>query len=179
MDGNADGVLALCGRFTVNSGATVTLNPGVYVFQEGIRINGGATLNGTEVTLYFAPFTGNDIDFSGGAIVDLSAPLDGSYAGMLIVQDPNTRRRCPTAPVAAPALPVRAAAGRRFSVTGARMLPRSPAVVGDRGLFGRRPSPDLDQVAAAVGLAECLGLVGVGGNPLFACPAPPPDDCAA
>ncbi len=89
FDGNGDGVLALCGRFSVNAGVTVTLQAGVYVFTDGIRINGGATLNGTEVTLYFAPLAGNDITFNGGTIIDLSAPLDGPYAGLVIFQDPN------------------------------------------------------------------------------------------
>ncbi len=89
FDGNGDGVLALCGRFSVNAGVTVTLQAGVYVFTDGIRINGGATLNGTAVTLYFAPLAGNDITFNGGAIIDLTAPVDGPYAGLLIFQDPN------------------------------------------------------------------------------------------
>ena len=32
---------------------------------------------------------GNDITFNGGAIIDLTAPVDGPYAGLLIFQDPN------------------------------------------------------------------------------------------
>ncbi|MEE8272928.1 MAG: hypothetical protein V3R98_14555, partial [Alphaproteobacteria bacterium] len=40
-------------------------------------------------TLYFAPLAGNDITLIGGTFIDLSAPLDGTYAGMAIFQDPN------------------------------------------------------------------------------------------
>ncbi len=86
VDGNADGVLALCGDFNVNAGVTVTLQKGVYVLGDDMLINGGASLVGTEVVLYFAGLT-DDIYFNGGAIIDLSAPLDGPYAGMLIFQN--------------------------------------------------------------------------------------------
>ena len=79
----------LCGNFKIAAGATVTFQKGLYVFGEGLSINGGATLNGAEVTLYFAPHINDDIDMAGGAIGNLSAPPDGPYAGMLIFQDPN------------------------------------------------------------------------------------------
>ncbi len=89
IDGNGDGMLVLCGNFKIAAGATVTFQKGLYVFGEGLSINGGATLNGAEVTLYFAPHINDDIDMAGGAIGNLSAPPDGPYAGMLIFQDPN------------------------------------------------------------------------------------------
>ncbi|GAA4641733.1 pilus assembly protein TadG-related protein [Pontixanthobacter gangjinensis] len=80
------------------TGGTTTLMPGVYLIGEkGISIAAGATLKGTGVTLIFtstaSPFNDRKVgtfDAAGGATVQLSAPTTGTYAGVLMYQDPRT-----------------------------------------------------------------------------------------
>ena len=77
---------------------TVTLSPGVYyIGEKGVSVSAGATLKGTGVTLIFtstaSPFNDKKIgtfDANGGATIDLSAPSAGTYAGILMYQDPRT-----------------------------------------------------------------------------------------
>lgn len=91
------------GDITVNSGVTVTMRPGIYIFAGALTVNG--TLNGNNVFIYF---TCRDSTLgvskactgaSGGAIninssMTVSAPAAGSsYTGMVIFidrQDPTT-----------------------------------------------------------------------------------------
>lgn len=85
-----------CGGFTVNAGAELTLNPGVYVINGGrFAVNGGATIKGRGVTLVFTSSTGNDwptVSIGGGATVDLTAPQYGPTAGIVVFGD----RRMPS-----------------------------------------------------------------------------------
>jgi hypothetical protein len=71
----------------VNSGDTVTLNPGTYIVdQKNFSIAGGATVTGTGVTIIFTNSTGGNYPsatISGGANVTLSAPTSGTYGGIL------------------------------------------------------------------------------------------------
>jgi len=69
---------------TFNSGDNITLQPGTYFVNGDFRLNGGATLSGTGVTLYFTD-TGT-IRVNGGATLSLTAPNSGTYAGMAIMQ---------------------------------------------------------------------------------------------
>ncbi len=85
-----------CGGITISSSGTVTFKPGTYVLtgsgnQWALRICTQATVTGTGVTFY------ND---SAGAInlynvssntgsLSLSAPTNGTYAGILFFQDAN------------------------------------------------------------------------------------------
>ena len=97
--------------------ATVTLTPGVYcggmkftgahnniTFQSGgvfVLAGGGMsatggdnTYDGTEVMFYNTNYPSlgydfGDVDFGGGSIVNLSAPMSGDYAGVLFFQDPS------------------------------------------------------------------------------------------
>jgi hypothetical protein len=82
-----------CKGLTIGNGATVTLNAGMYVFEGGgFNINGGAHVTGTGVTFYnsyaagsaYQPFT-----FNNGTTITLTAPTTGSYAGILLYQDPT------------------------------------------------------------------------------------------
>lgn len=74
------------GNKTLNSGASVTLEPGVYYIDAGtFRINGGATLIGDGVTLYLTG--GADMTINGGANVSLTAPSTGTWAGISVMQD--------------------------------------------------------------------------------------------
>lgn len=85
-----------CNGLQINSGATVTLNPGIYVVDRGLlRINGGATLRGSGVTIVLTSSTGTDyatMQINGQSVVDLSAPTSGPTAGVVIYQD----RRAPS-----------------------------------------------------------------------------------
>jgi hypothetical protein len=82
-----------CKGISLGGGATVTFNPGTYVIKGGgLTISNGAHVTGNNVTFYnsyatgyaYAPFT-----FNGGTTVTLTAPTTGSYAGILLFQDPT------------------------------------------------------------------------------------------
>jgi Flp pilus assembly protein TadG len=77
------------------SNSTITLQPGVYIFQGGnVQISGG-TLNGTGVTFIMTcktpPCTSASNNWAvfqiSGGTNTLSAPTSGSWSGMLIYQD--------------------------------------------------------------------------------------------
>jgi Flp pilus assembly protein TadG len=71
-----------CG-LNLNSGSSLTLNPGVYVMSGYINVGSGATLSGNGVTIYFASGT---LQANSGSSINLVAPTSGSYAGILIDQ---------------------------------------------------------------------------------------------
>lgn len=81
-----------CGGLAITAGADVTLAPGVYVIDGGnFTIDGGATLTGSDVTIVLTSSGGaaiGTVKINGGADVTLSAPTEGSYAGLLVYQDP-------------------------------------------------------------------------------------------
>lgn len=80
-----------CNGVTINSGAVVTFEPGVYVVDRGLfRVNGGATLKGEGVTIVLTSSTGSDyaqLHINGDSTVSLSAPTSGPYAGLVFYQD--------------------------------------------------------------------------------------------
>jgi hypothetical protein len=82
-----------CNGITVNSGATLTLNPGTYVIDRGsFTVNGGATVTGNGVTLVFTSTSGSGYataSINGGATVTLSAPTSGDMAGIVMFDDRN------------------------------------------------------------------------------------------
>jgi len=82
-----------CNGLTIANGATVTLNPGTYIMKGGgLTFAGGAHVTGTGVMFYntygggysYAPFT-----FNNGTTETLTAPTTGTYAGILLYQDPT------------------------------------------------------------------------------------------
>jgi Putative Flp pilus-assembly TadE/G-like len=81
-----------CGGLSVQGG-TLKLQPGIYWIDGGsLKVNGGATLEGKNVTLVF---TGTGSDYAdaainGGANVNLTAPTTGPTAGIVIFADRNT-----------------------------------------------------------------------------------------
>jgi hypothetical protein len=91
-----------CGGITVNAGATVTFNPGLYVINGGgITFNGG-TISGSNVTFYLTGQNGSGgsakdyagVTINGNATVNFSAPCSGassalgnSATGILFFQD--------------------------------------------------------------------------------------------
>jgi Flp pilus assembly protein TadG len=82
-----------CGGITLNAGANVTLNPGIYYLDQGdLSVNGSATLTGTGVTLVFTSSNGKNYStatINGGATVNLTAPTSGPTAGIVIFADRN------------------------------------------------------------------------------------------
>lgn len=81
-----------CGGLDLGAHARITLSPGVYVVKGGsVKINGGAQVSGSGVTLFLTGSAGDyaQVDINGGAQLDLSAPSSGSYAGVLMFQDRN------------------------------------------------------------------------------------------
>ena len=74
-----------CG-VNLNSGASLTLNPGLYIMNGYINVGSGATLSGAGVTLYFPSGT---MQMNSGSTVNLTAPSSGTYAGILLYQSPS------------------------------------------------------------------------------------------
>jgi prepilin-type N-terminal cleavage/methylation domain-containing protein len=73
---------------TLNS--STTLQPGVYIFQNGLSVGGNANIVGNGVTLYVSG-SGN-LSFAGGSTVNLTPPTSGPYHNILIFQSrANTR----------------------------------------------------------------------------------------
>jgi len=82
-----------CGGIDIHSGATITLNPGVYYLDGGdLTVNGNATLTGTGVTLVFSSKNNNSFataSINGNATVNLSPPNYGPTAGIVMFGDRN------------------------------------------------------------------------------------------
>lgn len=79
-----------CGGLTINAGREVNLDPGIYIIDKGsLGVNGNATLTGTGVTIVLTGSSSDyaSVDINGGAVVDLSAPTSGDYAGVVFYQD--------------------------------------------------------------------------------------------
>jgi hypothetical protein len=79
-------VYVYCGGISLNSGTTLNLAAGTYIFdQGGLKVNGGATVNGTGVTIILTSSTGSNygsVDFEGGATINLTAPTSGATVGI-------------------------------------------------------------------------------------------------
>ncbi len=72
-----------CG-LTLNAGANVTLNSGIYyIGQGGLSVAGGARLSGTGVTIVVTQSSGNfgTVTLNGGATINLTAPTTGDDNG--------------------------------------------------------------------------------------------------
>jgi Flp pilus assembly protein TadG len=65
------------------NGGTVTLNPGVYYIEQGIKLTGNTVLVGNNVCLYLAS---SNFDTNGGAGLQITPPLSGPYAGISYFQ---------------------------------------------------------------------------------------------
>ncbi len=70
---------------TIGEGATITLNPGMYIINGVLNFGGGATIKGTGVTFYLPP--GASLSIGNGANENLTAPTSGTYDGILFYQD--------------------------------------------------------------------------------------------
>jgi Putative Flp pilus-assembly TadE/G-like len=85
-----------CGGLTIGGNANVTLSPGVYVItpsgdqNNGLQFGGAATVTGSGVTLYNGQFS-SPVSITSTADVSLTAPTSGTYAGVLLFQNPNNQ----------------------------------------------------------------------------------------
>ena len=82
-----------CNGIQLNAGAVVTMNPGVYFIDRGsLQMAGGATLQGTGVTIIFTSSTGSNYasaTINGGATLAITAPTTGPLAGIVMFGDRN------------------------------------------------------------------------------------------
>jgi hypothetical protein len=82
-----------CGGISVNAGAILTLEPGIYYLDGGsLSVNGGGTLTGSGVTLVFTSKNKNGFataSINGNATVNLTAPKMGPTAGIVVFGDRN------------------------------------------------------------------------------------------
>lgn len=80
-----------CNGISISGGSSLHLNPGTYVLNGGgLSISGNSTLTGTGVTFYNTAGPGysyGQISLSGGATVQLRAPVSGPLTGILFFQD--------------------------------------------------------------------------------------------
>jgi len=89
-----------CGGIEVAGGATLTLEPGIYILDRGnFTVSGGATARGAGVTIILASRNGSNygtVDIRGGSTIAISAPVDGApgVPGIAIWVD----QRAPSAP---------------------------------------------------------------------------------
>ena len=83
-----------CGGIGVNANAVLTLNPGLYILDGGgFTVNGGATVNGAGVTLYFTSSSKRDwatVTINGNANVNLTPMTYGTTRGIVIFADRDT-----------------------------------------------------------------------------------------
>ena len=76
-----------CGGFNFNGSGTVDFQPGLYVFKgTSWNMNSGWTMNGSDVTFYFADTSYMQIN--SGVTANLTAPTTGTYANILMYE-PN------------------------------------------------------------------------------------------
>jgi hypothetical protein len=89
------------GNYCVRNGAdikgTTILPPGIYYIDGGsLSFGAQANLQGSGVTFILTSSTPADpssfatVSMNGGAVVNLTAPASGTYAGLLFYQDPRT-----------------------------------------------------------------------------------------
>lgn len=87
-----------CGGISITGNHGVSFSPGVYVlYGGGLNLTGNISpISGTDVTFYnsgnSSSYPYSSLSLAGNLTLNLSAPVLGSYAGMLFMQDPlNTQ----------------------------------------------------------------------------------------
>jgi hypothetical protein len=82
-----------CGGITVPGGATLNLNPRLYILDGGgLTVSGTSNIIGSGVTFYNTGTNSGSTQYkpitvSGGSTTSLTAPTSGSYAGILFFED--------------------------------------------------------------------------------------------
>ena len=94
LSAGSSGVYVFCNGLNLSGGASLTLNPGIYVINSGnFNLSGGTTFNATGgVTIVLTSSTGSNYataNISGGANVNITAPTSGPTGGLAFFQDRN------------------------------------------------------------------------------------------
>ena len=76
-----------CG-LNINSNAKVDLSAGTYSFDGYVNVNSGATLSGSDATLYFKAGT---LQANSGSTITITAPTSGLFEGIAMFQDRSNR----------------------------------------------------------------------------------------
>jgi Flp pilus assembly protein TadG len=77
-----------CGGIIASGNSQIRLNPGTYVIKDGpLNVAGTSTLTGTEVGFFITGTVPGKLHFANGSHINLSAPLSGPMAGMLVFED--------------------------------------------------------------------------------------------
>lgn len=75
-----------CKKTLINSGSTAIMQPGVYVFRDGeFLINSLSTVTGNGVMMFFQNKDAR-LNVNSDSVFSVSAPTSGSYAGILMFQ---------------------------------------------------------------------------------------------
>ena len=82
-----------CGGISISSGATVTLNSGIYILDGGgLSVSNSSQLTGSNV-MFYNTATGSHtiapISLTGSSVTTLTAPASGTYRGVVFFQDRN------------------------------------------------------------------------------------------
>ena len=78
-----------CGGLIITNSAQVTLGSGIFIVKDGpLVVDGGASLKGTDVSIYMKG-TGANLTFAQASTISLSASKTGLLAGILIFDDPT------------------------------------------------------------------------------------------
>ena len=137
-----------CGGISLNSGASATLNPGIYYLDGGdLSMAGQSSLRGTGVTLVFTSSSGSNYaraKVSGGAALSLTAPTTGPTAGIAIFGDRN--------------MPV----GTTFKFTGGNSQAIGGAVYVPSGALQWAGNPSVGERCTPI-IADTIQLVGSSG----------------
>jgi uncharacterized repeat protein (TIGR01451 family) len=98
ISGNASQTLqpGIYSQITISGNASVTFSKGIYIIEGGLTVSGTANVTGSGILIYNtgskypnAGGTYGAINLSTSGTVKLNAATTGSYAGILIYQDPN------------------------------------------------------------------------------------------
>lgn len=76
------GNYVITGGLSINSSGSVNLGAGFYIIEGGLTLTGSGSITGTGVTLYVTGPT----TLSGSGSLNLTAPLSGTYSGVLLYQ---------------------------------------------------------------------------------------------
>ncbi len=132
-----------CGGLNLALGARVTMSPGVYVMKDGpLTVSLDATLKGSDVGIYM---TGplSVLAFIAGSNIDLSAPVTGPMAGILVWEDAKT---------AITGIPHVIYSAHAHNLLGTIYLPKGNLTIGS-------PNPVADQSAYTIIVANNVSMI--------------------
>lgn len=152
-----------CGNTVINSGATATLQPGLYSFRDGeFLINSLSRVTGAEVMLHFTG-TNARLIVNSDSDLQITAPASGTYAGILVFQSRAT------ATTDAPAFTINSNGTTR--IEGTVYLPRGVLIVNSHSTANQTAS--YTAIVAQKLVLNSLGTLTVRSDFESATPLPP------